>query len=94
MEVIERTFNAVKRTFKLSSSVIEIFEHFWDWMKSERESDGPHLYAFCFCEDGDLLSQWRGYGVLGRGYAVGFGGQRIRNLLQPAEGQYLIKVVL
>ena len=24
-----------------------------------------------FCSDGDLLSQWRGYGSFGRGYAVG-----------------------
>jgi hypothetical protein len=28
------------------------------------------LYVACFCEDGDLLSQWRGYGGNGVGYAV------------------------
>jgi hypothetical protein len=28
-------------------------------------------YVACFCEDGDLLSQWRGYGPLG-GFAIGF----------------------
>lgn len=29
-------------------------------------------YVACFCEDGDLLSQWRGYGDGGGGYAIGF----------------------
>ncbi|HYX29779.1 MAG TPA: DUF2971 domain-containing protein [Pyrinomonadaceae bacterium] len=29
-------------------------------------------YLACFCENGDLLSQWRGYGSVGGGYAVGF----------------------
>lgn len=29
-------------------------------------------FAVCFCEDGDLLSQWRAYGTRGTGYSVGF----------------------
>ncbi|HKQ39920.1 MAG TPA: DUF2971 domain-containing protein [Verrucomicrobiae bacterium] len=29
-------------------------------------------YLACFCENGDLLSQWRGYGSVGGGYAMGF----------------------
>jgi hypothetical protein len=29
------------------------------------------VYITCFCEDGDLLSQWRGYADPG-GYAIGF----------------------
>jgi len=29
------------------------------------------LYVSCFCENGDLLSQWRGYGHAGGGYAIG-----------------------
>ncbi len=32
--------------------------------------DAP--YTICFCEEPDLLSQWRGYGVGGEGFAVGF----------------------
>lgn len=36
--------------------------HEWPWQ----------IFAACFCEDGDLLSQWRGYaGGLG-GYSIGF----------------------
>src|SRR5215216_3035907 len=29
------------------------------------------MFITCFCEDGDLLSQWRGYGA-DQGYALGF----------------------
>jgi Protein of unknown function (DUF2971) len=31
-----------------------------------------NLFAACFCEDGDILSQWRGYGGGSQGYAIGF----------------------
>lgn len=30
------------------------------------------LYVTSFCRDGDLLSQWRGYGAFGSGFALGF----------------------
>jgi len=29
-------------------------------------------FVVCFCEDGDLLSQWRGYGGEGEGFALEF----------------------
>jgi hypothetical protein len=29
-------------------------------------------FVTCFCENGDLLSQWRGYGGAGEGFALGF----------------------
>ena len=34
-------------------------------------------YICCFCEDGDLLSQWRGYGAVGGGYSLGFLASRL-----------------
>jgi hypothetical protein len=30
------------------------------------------VFVACFCEDGDLLSQWRGYASTNGGYALGF----------------------
>jgi hypothetical protein len=33
---------------------------------------GIAIYLSCFCEDGDLLSQWRSYGSGGGGCAIGF----------------------
>jgi hypothetical protein len=41
------------------------------------------VYVACFCEAGDLLSQWRSYGAPG-GYAVGLRTSRLR-LVRPAE---------
>jgi hypothetical protein len=32
---------------------------------------GPSVFATSFCEDGNLLSQWRAYRGLGGGYAIG-----------------------
>jgi hypothetical protein len=34
-------------------------------------------YAASFCEDGDNLSQWRGYGKRGAGYAIGFAREEL-----------------
>ncbi len=31
-----------------------------------------HVFLTCFCEDGNLLSQWRGYAEQGLGYSLGF----------------------
>ena len=35
------------------------------------------LYVLCFCEQGDLLSQWRGYASGGAGYAIGIDPERL-----------------
>ncbi|RJP55543.1 MAG: DUF2971 domain-containing protein [Anaerolineaceae bacterium] len=37
------------------------------------------MFVACFCEDGDLLSQWRGYGA-DQGYALGFDIEKLRSL--------------
>lgn len=34
------------------------------------------IYIACFCEDGDLLSQWRAYASRGQGFALGFDPER------------------
>jgi hypothetical protein len=38
------------------------------------------FYVSCFCEDRDLLSQWRTYGHEGTGYAIGFRLDALRSL--------------
>ena len=35
----------------------------------------------CFCEEGDLLSQWRGYAASAGGYALGFNSKLLRSSL-------------
>ena len=39
---------------------------------------GLRVYAACFCEEKDLLSQWRAYGRQGTGYAIEFSWAKLR----------------
>lgn len=50
---------------------------------------GP--YVACFCSEGDLLSQWRGY-ASGSGFAIGFTGPGLQTLAESLRGT-LLKVV-
>lgn len=34
--------------------------------------NAPRIYMNCLSSDGDLLSQWRGYALDGKGFAIGF----------------------
>jgi Protein of unknown function (DUF2971) len=40
---------------------------------------GLRVYAACFCEEKDLLSQWRGYARQGTGYAIEFSWAKLYN---------------
>jgi len=44
--------------------------------------DRRNVFVCCFCPDGDLLSQWRGYGATGAGYAVGFETVKLKSVRQ------------
>jgi hypothetical protein len=41
--------------------------------------DGVDVFVSCFCEDGDLLSQWRGYSKGAGTYALGFSSSELRS---------------
>ncbi|MFD0034910.1 DUF2971 domain-containing protein [Streptomyces sp. NPDC127172] len=48
-----------------------------------------HVYVACFCEEGDLLSQWRGYGGAG-GYSVGFNRGALRGVTEGhSRGEFM-----
>jgi hypothetical protein len=49
----------------------EILRQLVDWLRN-RLSDGHLLFVACFSEDGNLLSQWRGYTPHGKGLSLGF----------------------
>lgn len=52
-------------------------------------------YITCFCPNGDLLSQWRGYGSAGCGYAVGFDGAKLAHFtLDGAAGSAVLRRVI
>jgi hypothetical protein len=56
-----------------------------DGVKEERGPTLPAVYVACFCEDGDLLSQWRGYGASG-GFAIGFRATAMPDFLVRDKG--------
>jgi hypothetical protein len=46
----------------------------------ELHASGRSTYGVSFCGEGDLLSQWRGYGSFGSGYAVGVDARELVHL--------------
>lgn len=58
----------------LASEDHPIAKSFRDKYLALEDPIGPdrHFYVACFCENGDLLSQWRAYGGGASGYAIGF----------------------
>jgi len=51
-----------------------------DIRKNLKRIDQSHICIASFCEQGDLLSQWRGYGNQGKGYAMGFDLSELRKI--------------
>ena len=50
---------------------VEILKQFGDWIE-ERLTSGPLIFVGSLTEDGNLLSQWRGYCPHGQGVSLGF----------------------
>ncbi len=48
-----------------------VLEEFRRWLRAKKINDGSVLVA-SFIEDGDLLSQWRGYSDFGKGVSISF----------------------
>jgi hypothetical protein len=49
---------------------------------SVTEDPSPDHFIACFCENNDLLSQWRSYGNSGGGYSLTFATDGLRRLTQ------------
>lgn len=46
----------------------------------EEMESSARVYIACFCQRGDLLSQWRGYGADGGGYSIGLAAGELQQL--------------
>jgi len=92
--VLKQSIETVKNKNKAArlTETKQLLGNFWN-MAEQRVMQDPEAYVFCFCENGDLLSQWRGYAQRGRGYALGFNTTNLLNMLRPSEGQYLVSVM-
>jgi hypothetical protein len=59
-------------------------------MKEAAGSAGKRFYIIAFSEDGDSLSQWRGYCPANGGYAIGFPSKHLMSVAKE-QGFYLLK---
>ena len=50
----------------------KLLEWEYDILRYEFDRGGVTNFVVCFCEDGDVLSQWRGYADNGKGCSLGF----------------------
>ena len=95
-------------TYKLAQEIIatmrsteknEVAQYFFDCFGNYIKEDNIYndffdVFAFCLCEEGDQLSQWREYSERGTGYAVGFNANLITNEhIKRYENYGLIKVI-
>lgn len=55
-----------------------LFQLAYDYFRIEFDAGGVTNFVICFCEEGDKLSQWRGYADNGRGVSIGFSEQELR----------------
>lgn len=46
-------------------------------MESLKETCNMEIYIACFCENGDLLSQWKGYTEFGKGFSIGLDASQL-----------------
>lgn len=51
----------------------------YDFLDYEFSKGGVANFVVCFCEEGDMLSQWRGYANDGRGCSLGFSISELKN---------------
>ncbi|MGM0582931.1 MAG: DUF2971 domain-containing protein [Bacteroidota bacterium] len=59
----------------INSDIDESLRTFYHQLKVQLNTMGElvhHPFITCFCEEGDLLSQWRSYAKEGVGYSIGF----------------------
>ena len=56
----------------------ELLNAFLDWL-GRRIVSGPMLFGASFRANGNLLSQWRGYAVHGKGVSIGFNARYLQD---------------
>ncbi len=61
----------IARRMEQEHARTEMLRQFRDWLPS-RISQGPMMFVASFTENGNLLSQWRGYCPHGKGVSIGF----------------------
>ncbi len=68
----------------------DALEKFLDWeyyiLRYEFDRGGVTNFVVCFCEEGDVLSQWRGYADNGKGCSLGFSVKELEEYCNTYKG--------
>ncbi len=73
---LELVGNHVSRRILAGTDNPALLNQLLDWL-SHRIASGPMIFGASFRANGNLLSQWRGYSVHGKGVSLGFAPQFI-----------------
>lgn len=58
----------------------------YDILRYEFDRGGVTNFVVCFCEEGDVLSQWRGYADNGKGCSLGFSVKELEDYCNSYKG--------
>lgn len=58
----------------------------YDILRYEFDRGGVTNFVVCFCEEGDVLSQWRGYADNGKGCSLGFSVKELEDYCNTYKG--------
>ena len=82
------SFDVMRNLIARNNSLEELRQHFLAKISEHidtTEAYSPFAYVVCFCTDSNLLSQWRGYGSMGNGVAIGFRTAALTKLMNQNE---------
>jgi hypothetical protein len=65
---------------RLNRAVVGAVHRFYEIAIEPDNAGALDLYLACFCEEGDLLSQWRGYGNASSRYCMEFATEELKAL--------------
>ncbi len=64
----------------------KLLEWEYDILRYEFDRGGVTNFVVCFCEEGDVLSQWRGYADNGKGCSLGFSVKELEDYCNTYKG--------
>ena len=64
----------------------KLLEWEYDILRYEFDRGGVTNFVVCFCEEGDVLSQWRGYADNGKGCSLGFSVKELGDYCNTYKG--------
>lgn len=82
VEATKQQMNLTKQHMNLTKqqmNLTPVFDVFDAMSKGIESLSRIHVHVACFSEDGDALSQWRGYCRTGSGFSVGFDSSQLVN---------------